>query len=103
MRSEDVRLAKAEMLSWISGELATKLTKTEASTILSPSATSPRSRAAFTLVRDREVINRFSNCSIASSHGSPTFVSRMVAARDGAIVMSDSKLDSGRSILYARM
>ena len=69
-------------------------------TILSPSMTSPKSRAALTLVRAFEVFSLRSKSAIASNHGSPTLVSRMTVARGGGIVISDKREDSGFSILY---
>jgi hypothetical protein len=68
-------------------------------TILNPSITSPKSRAAFTRVRAFAVVNFLSKSIMASIHGSPTLVSSIVVAREGGIMMSESKLDSGRSIL----
>lgn len=70
-------------------------------TIRSPSATSWRSLAAFTLPRSFNASNLRSNSWIASIHGSPTDVSRMIVARGGGMVRSTSKLDSGFSIFYA--
>lgn len=74
-------------------------------TILSPSATSPKSLAALTRERAFSVSSRRSKSSISVIHDSPTSDSRMVEARLGEIVTSDSKLESGFSmrwqILYA--
>lgn len=40
-----------------------------------------------------------SKSNIASIHGSPTFVSKIIEASDGGTVISDRRLDSGLSIL----
>ena len=66
-------------------------------TILNPSMTSARSRAALTRVRDFEAIKRPSKSIMALIQGSPTLVSRMMAARGGDIVMSEMRLESGFS------
>ena len=65
-----------------------------------PSATSDKSRAALTRPRNFKASSRISNSGIASTHGSPTGVSRIRVASGGGIVRSTSKLDSGRSIFY---
>jgi hypothetical protein len=70
-------------------------------TILSPSATSLRSLAAFTRERTRNVSKRCSKSPMADIHGSLTSVSRMRVASVGGIVTSDSRLESGFSIRWA--
>jgi hypothetical protein len=67
-------------------------------TILNPSTTSPKSRAALTREREFKVSSRRSKSSMAGIHGSPTSESRMREASAGGIVTSESRLESGFSI-----
>lgn len=65
-----------------------------------PSATSPRSRAAFTRERHFNTWRCLSKSEMAEIHGSPTSVSKIVVASVGGIVRSVKRLDSGFSIFY---
>lgn len=65
-----------------------------------PSATSDRSRAAFTLALTLRASSLLSNSYMASIHDSPTCVSRMIVANSGGMQRSTSKFDRGFSILY---
>lgn len=67
-------------------------------TILRPSVTSPRSRAALTRALALDEFNRLSSSSIASIQGSPTFESRIRVASEGETVMSDRRFERGLSI-----
>ena len=81
-------------------QIITPRIKNFPTTIRNPSMTSPKSRAAFTRKRDLAVVILLSKSGTASSHGSPTLVSSSVVASEGGIMISDTKLDNGRSILW---
>jgi len=69
-------------------------------TILNPSATSPRSLAALTRDRAFVVSSLLSKSGIEVIQDSPTSESSMRVVSAGGNVMSVIRLDSGLSILY---